>query len=411
MRKDNLRKSIIWNTIGSSTLAITSLFYTIILTRLSSLAQVGLYTISFALACNTVTLASFGGRTYQVTDTKGEISTFSYILSRYTTVFFTLFVLIIYLLFKNYDIYKSVTILIICIFKYLEELCDVYYGIMQKNYKLYKVGIFQFVKSLINIFIFLIFILLKKNLFVVFILLFIIDILYFIFIERKYAIKCEKWENKVNKKELIKYFSANLFICILTFTTTYIINSPKYKIDLFFTNEIQAVFGIIVMPATIMLLIGNFILNPILVSIADMYNNNKISEITKIIYKIFGIMVFIGVIGLFGCYFFGVPLLNFVYSINFNDYKLSLMIIMVGSIFYAITAAISSILVAMRKIKSQVVGNLAVILISFLICGYLVKTYCILGGAIAYTLLIFTRFLIYVIILFLNLKQRIKRLK
>ena len=406
MSDNNLKKNIIWNTIGSLTISITSLFYTLILTRFSTLDQTGLYTIAFALACNTVTIASFGGRTYQVTDTKGEISTFSYIFSRYITVFLTFIILIAYLFTKDYTFYKSIVIVLICVFKYLEELCDVYYGVLQKNNKLYVVGKFQFFKSIINILLFLILIYITKDLLISFSILVVINLLFFLIFERRSAKKCEQWTYKTNKKELKKYFSANFLICILTFLTTYIINSPKYAIDSYLTSDMQAIFGIIVMPATVMLLVGNFILNPILVLIAEKYNDNKINEIKNIMYKIFGLMTIIGILGLIVCYFIGIPFLNLIYGVDLIQYKLSLMIIIVGSIFYAITAAISSILVAMRKIKSQVFGNLIVIIFSLLICVPLVKTHGILGASITYTTLIIIRFIIYLFIVFKNLLKR-----
>ena len=192
-------------------------------------------------------------------------------------------------------------------------------------------------------------------------------------------------------------FVENAFICILTFLTTLIINFPKYSIDQLLTSEIQAIFGIIVMPATFMLLVGNFILNPILVQIAKYYNQKKYNEIQKLLFKIFGIMLLIGVFAIIGCYLLGIPLLNFIYNLDLEKYKVSLLIIIIGSIIYAMTATISSILVAMRKIKSQVVGNLIVVLFAFLICDKLVFNYNIFGGALAYTILILIRFLIYFI--------------
>lgn len=404
----NLKKNFIWNTIGSLAVSIISLFYTLILTRYSTLNQTGLYTIAFALACNTVTLASFGGRTYQVTDTKSEISTFSYIFSRYLTVFSTVLILLVYLLSRDYSVYKSTVVILICVFKYLEEISDVYYGVLQKNDKLYRVGQFQLLKSIINIIIFFIVINKTNNLLIAFSILVVINLLYFLILERKSAKRCEKWSWKVDKAELKKYFNANFFICVLTFLTTYIINSPKYAIDKFLSSDLQAIFGIIIMPATVMLLVGNFILNPIIVMIADKYNNGKIKEIVSLMMKVFGLIIMIGLVGLVVCYYAGIPFLNFIYNINLNEYKLSLMIVIFGSIFYAITAGISSILVAMRKIKSQVVANLIVIIFSLLICNFLVKKYFILGASITYTVLILIRFIIYIFILNKSVNTKVK---
>ncbi len=406
MEKTNLKKNFVWNTIGSFTTSVTSLFYTLILTRFSDLDTTGLYTIAFAIACTFVTLASFGGRTYQVTDTNNEISPFSYIFSRYLTVFSTVLLLTLYLFIKGYGVYEFGIILIICLFKFLEELSDVYFGVLQKADCLYKVGIFQFAKAIFNIFIFILIIYFFDNLFVSFLILFSLNLLFLIFAERRSASKTGKWNFKIDKDEIFKYFKANIFICLLTFLTTYIVNMPKYAIDNLLTNDLQAIFGIIVMPATVMLLFGGFVLNPFIVSIAEDYNKNKINELIKLFIKMFLFILVAGIGTFILCYFFGIPLLNLIYGINLDDYKASLLIIIVGSIFYAITAGISSSLIAMRVIKSQVIGNVIVILASLLLCNHLVGTYEVLGASITYSLVIFFRFLIYLIIMIRVLVKR-----
>lgn len=409
MENTNLKKNFIWNTIGSFTTAITSLFYTLILTRLSDLNTTGLYTIAFAIACTFVTLASFGGRTYQVTDTNNEIPPFSYIFSRYLTVGTTILLLGVYLFIKGYNTFEYGIILIICLFKFLEELSDVYFGILQKADCLYKVGMFQFIKAIVNVILFAIIIYCFNNLFLSFLILFLLNTLFLIFVERKSAKKRKKWKFEIDKIGIIKYFKANLFICLLTFLTTYIVNMPKYSIDSLLNNELQAIFGMIVMPATVMLLFGGFILNPFLVSIAEKYNKNQISNLINLFIKMFFLIFGIGIIILIVCYFIGIPLLNLIYGVNLNDYKLSLLIIIAGSIFYAITAGISSSLIAMRVIKSQLLGNIIVILLSLVLCNYLVGKYEVLGASITYSLVIFLRFLIYLIIMVIVLSKKTKQ--
>ena len=137
--KNNIKKNYIWNTIGALTISLTSLFYTMILSRFSDINSVGIFSFGFSFACMMVTLASFGGRTYQVTDTKDEIKTSTYILTRYITVLATFILVIIFLLFKNYSTEKNIIIVLLCTFKFFEEISDVYYGIIQKKKKLYKV--------------------------------------------------------------------------------------------------------------------------------------------------------------------------------------------------------------------------------------------------------------------------------
>ncbi len=398
MKNANLKKNFIWNTIGVMTFSLTSLLYTIILMRFSTLKMTGIFSFGFTLACTTTSLAALGGRTYQVTDVKNELSPFTYIISKIFTVSTVSICILIFLLLRNYSFEKFIVVFLLCIFKYLEELSDVYYGIMQKADKLYYVGIIQFIKSIVNIIVFLLTIILCKNLIVSVVSIVMINLLFLLIFETPVARKLNRWNHLTDKHQIIKYFKVNTMICIFTFLTMCLSNAPKYAIDVYLTDEIQAVFGIIIMPATVMILVCNFIMNPILIEIANLYNDKKVNDILKLFTKIILTIFLIGILGLIVTYFLGISFLNIIYSSNFNIYKLELMIIILGSIFYAISSICSSFLTSIREISIQLYMNLILTLLAFIISFLLVKVLGITGGAISYLVVMFIRMLCYMII-------------
>ena len=97
------------------------------------------------------------------------------------------------------------------------------------------------------------------------------------------------------------------------------------------------------------------------------------------------------------CYFIGVPFLNLIYSSNFNNYKLELIIIIVGSIFYAVSMICSSFLTSIRKIKPQLYMNILFSIFAFIISLIFVKLFGIMGGAISYSTIMFIRMMVYLI--------------
>ena len=313
----------------------------------------------------------------------------------------------IFLLFRDYSFEKFIVVFLLCIFKYLEELSDVYYGIMQKEDKLYYVGIIQFIKSIVNIIVFLLTIMFLKNLIVSVISIVMVNFLFLLFFEIPIARKLNKWNHSTNRQQLLKYFKVNTTICIFTFLTMCLSNAPKYAIDVYLTDEIQAVFGIIIMPATVMILVCNFITNPILIQIANLYNDKKVKDIFKLFKKIILIIFLIGIFGLFVAYFLGIPFLNIIYSSNFDKYKLELMIIIIGSIFYAISMICSSFLTSIRKISIQLYMNIIFTVLAFIISFPLVKIFGITGGAISYLAVMFIRMLCYMIMTLRKLKGKV----
>lgn len=395
MKKDNMKKNIIWNTIGVFTLSLTSFVYSFVLARFCSLSITGVWSYAFALACTMATLASFGGRTFQVTDSKNELSTYTYVSSRYTSVFIVLILSIFFIIIKNFDVNKSLIIISLCAFKFFEELSDVYYGILQKHDKLYIVGKSLFFKSIINIIIFMVSILFIKKLLPAVILILINNVLFFMFYDRKSALKEEHIEKKFIKNEYIKYFKNNLMICLILFMATYLVNCPKYVMANYLSNELQGIFNILVLPATAITLIGTFIINPLLVDISKYYKNGDIKQIKKISYKIISIIFLVGVIGVMLAILIGNPIYKLVFNFNLSSYMKEFIIIIFGCIFYTITMVLTSILITTRNLFSQLICNFMLLFISYVICNIFIKKYGIIGAAYAYLITMFIRFIIY----------------
>lgn len=405
---NNIKKNIVWNTIGVLTISSTSLLYTLILTHFCNLKDVGIFSFAFSFACMMITLASFGGRTIHITDSNNNNSNISYIITKYITVLITFLIVLIYITIKSYSITKTTLIIILCLFKFFEEISDVYYGVLQKENYLYKVGIFQTVKSIINIILFTLIIVFSKNIILSSSSILIVNILFALIIERHAAKTANNWKFELKIKEIKNILYQNFYVCFFTFLTSYIISSPKYAIDKYLIDDMQAIFNIILMPATFIYLLAGFILSPFMVEISKEIEKKEYDKSKKRVIKIISIILLLGIISLIGCYYCGIPILNIIYGIDLTAYKFGFLIIILGSIMYSISVAISTILIAYRELKIQTIISLVLSILSYLICNILVKKLSITGGCYAYLIVVSLRALIY-IILFLNVIKKRKR--
>lgn len=405
---NNIKKNIVWNTIGVLTISSTSLLYTLILTHFCNLKDVGIFSFAFSFACMMITLASFGGRTIHITDSNNNNSNISYIITKYITVLITFLIVLIYITIKSYSITKTTLIIILCLFKFFEEISDVYYGVLQKENYLYKVGIFQTVKSIINIILFTLIIVFSKNIILSSSSILIVNILFALIIERHAAKTANNWKFEIKIKEIKNILYQNFYVCFFTFLTSYIISSPKYAIDKYLIDDMQAIFNIILMPATFIYLLAGFILSPFMVEISKEIEKKEYDKSKKRVIKIISIILLLGIISLIGCYYCGIPILNIIYGIDLTAYKFGFLIIILGSIMYSISVAISTILIAYRELKIQTIISLVLSILSYLICNILVKKLSITGGCYAYLIVVSLRALIY-IILFLNVIKKRKR--
>lgn len=405
---NNIKKNIVWNTIGVLTISSTSLLYTLILTHFCNLKDVGIFSFAFSFACMMITLASFGGRTIHITDSNNNNSNISYIITKYITVLLTFLIVLIYITIKSYSITKTTLIIILCLFKFFEEISDVYYGVLQKENYLYKVGIFQTVKSIINIILFTLIIVFSKNIILSSSSILIVNILFALIIERHAAKTANNWKFEIKTKEIKNILYQNFYVCFFTFLTSYIISSPKYAIDKYLIDDMQAIFNIILMPATFIYLLAGFILSPFMVEISKEIEKKEYDKSKKRVIKIISIILLLGIISLIGCYYCGITILNIIYGIDLTAYKFGFLIIILGSIMYSISVAISTILIAYRELKIQTIISLVLSILSYLICNILVKKLSITGGCYAYLIVVSLRALIY-IILFLNVIKKRKR--
>ena len=408
--KNNFKKNFIWNTIGVFSISLTSFVYSLILVRLCELSISGVWSYAFAVACTAVTIASFGGRTYQVTDVKNELTTYTYVKARYLTVSLMFGIMLIFTALKGFNLNKSLILILLCLFKFFEELSDVYYGILQKNDRLYVVGKSMFFKSFINMIIFFVAILLTKELLIAVIVILINNFLFFYFYDRRSALKLGEIEKNTNKKMFIKYFKSNLVICIVIFLSTYLVNCPKYLMEIFLSEADQGIYNLLALPATAVTLIGSFIINPMLVGISEDYKDNKIEKIKKTAFKMTSIILAFGIVALIGGYFLGPLIMRIVYGLDLNLYLTEFCIMILGCTFYTVSSILSLILISARKIMPQLIYNVSLAVFSYILCYFLVKNYSLQGAVYSYIIIMFIRFIIYVLmILFMKENKNEKK--
>lgn len=394
--KKSFKKNFVWNVIGTIFNSFNSLFFMIIVTRINGVNEAGIYTFAFSTACLFYVIGIYSGRTYQVTEKDKSITDNDYFYAKIITCSIMILVGIIFCLMKQYSFYKIVIILFLIFYKTLEAFSEYLYAILQKNDNLYKTGQSLFLKAVTSLLLFFIIDLLTKNLIFSEIMIIIGNLIYLMLFDiqsvRKEKILIQKINWKKTKEILIKGFYTFGF----TFLTLYVINAQKYAIDAVLTDNYQTIFGIIIMPATILILFGQFIIQPFLITL----NNTLKEDINKFKRMVFKIATVILIIGLFSCLvakFIGIPFLELLYGIKLKKYLCHLLLIILGATFYGVTTAFSTALTTMRKTKGQFYTFLFLSVFTLVISKLLVIKYFLIGASFAYLITMFLLLIIYLI--------------
>ena len=401
---DNTKKNFIWNMIGTTINAFNSLFFMIMATRINGIDDAGIFTFAFSTALLFNIIGVYSGRVYQVTD-KTEATDKDFIISKFITCFVMLIVSILFVLINNYCFYKSSIILLLCFLKMLEAFSETIYAIFQRKDNLYLTGISLTLKSLINLFIFFIIDLLTHNLVIAIIGMIVtygLIMIFYDYINIKKKIDIQK---EYKKERIITILKKGFGAFIISFLTLYLINSSKYVIDYLLVEKYQTIFGILLMPATVILLFTQFIIHPFLNLITDCVHDKKYDELKKIIFKFLGVMILFGIVVIIVAYFLGIPVLELIYGISLNDYKKGFMVIMVGGVLYGMSSILSSILIAMRHLNIQVIIYSVVAIVITVIGYFLINIYGVMGACYAYFIMTFIVLIMFLLATFIFVKR------
>lgn len=393
---NNMKKNFVWNLIGSLVNSVTSLFFMIIVTRINGVDEAGIFTFAFSLACLFQVIANYSGRTFQVTNTDEKITDSDFIYHRYLTSIMMVLCVFVYLLFKDYSEIKLFAIFLLVLFRFVETIGDCFYGIIQKNGELYKVGISLFLKGIIGTLIFGIIDIVTKNLLLSIIGLVLVNLIIVVIYDSKnYHHFYQK--KKVNRESIKIIFKSGFSVFGFTFLNQYLLNAPKYAIDNFLSSSFQTIYGIISMPATILILCSQFIVQPLLTKVTNFVTKNEYISLRKMTFKITFAVILIGLLGEVACYLVGIPFLELIYGISLEKYLFHLMIIIAGATVYGIISVISVVLIALRKNSFQLIFYGVASLFVMILSKVFVQNFSIMGACLSYLITMILLCLMYVI--------------
>ena len=393
-KNKNFNKNFIWNIIGTTFNSFNSLFFMIIVTRINGTNDAGIFTLAFSTACILYIIGVYAGRIFQVT-VKENINAKQYIVNRTITTILMVIISIGFVLIKGYDIYKAIVFIVICIYKALEAFSDVLYGVLQKNDLLHKVGKSFFAKAILSLVTFLLVDLITNNVIIASLMIIISNLIVICTYDFINVRKLIKKEEKIQFKNVFRIYKTGFFVFAISFLGLYIMNAPKYAIDDYLNEHIQAIYGIIIMPATVVGLFAQFIIHPYLNTIVKLYNDYEIEKIKKLVTRIIGAISLIGIICIAGAYLLGIPVLEFIYGLELQEYRWNLAFIILASTLSVIGTVYSSVLTTIRKTFSQFVIYCIVTVIAIISSYVLTFKFEINGATVAYFVIMASQFILY----------------
>ena len=399
------KKDYIWNSIGSFLQSAISPILLIVITRLNGVGDSGLFSFAMSLSVVFWAISLWGGRTYQVSDVKKEFSSGDYIVVRFISSLIVAVFSISFCILSGYDLIKTELIMVLVSFKILESIADSIYGVLQIHNKLYIVGISLTMKSVFGFMIFAIVDILTKNIVYGALSIFIVNIAVVIF----YDIPLMKHVESVGltKKNIMqagKIMKKTAEVFVVVFLTMFSLNIPRYFLDKYHYDQI-GYFGIMAMPITLLTLFISFVLQPNVVNLSELLKEKKVKEFTKIVSKIDFITFTLGILFVVSSYLIGVWVLNTVFGIDINNFRIDLTIMVIGAVANAFVSIYVNLLIILRRFKGQFYTLLVTNILAVVLSIYLIDKLAMLGSVLVFMTISFLQAIILLFIYKRSLKN------
>ena len=401
------RKSFIWNSISGMITAGQSAVILIFISYNYTIYESGLFTIAYAIANLVYSLGKYGIRNFQVTDVRNKYRFSEYFVARVLTVFFTvIFVAILVLLqyrIGRYTVEKSEIVFWFCVWKLIDAFEDVFWGMYQQKGRLdfaAKYYSFRLMISTILICVLLVYkidFLYVTRITVISSIIVSAVVLHFTFIKMKETITGVR--GTYVKKMLLECFP----LCLGTTLAMFVGNMPKYMIDFYQDESSQALFGYIMLPAFMIMLLNGFIYLPMVREFGELYyQGQKKQFLTKIVKQclvVVGLTAFVMLVS----YVIGIPILNQLYNVDLSSLKFELMVLLLGGGLYALVNFLMIPLTTMREQRYMAVAFAIVAVLGFVIGKYLTVNYNIMGAVILYILINAVLFVLFFVAIVIGL--------
>lgn len=400
---------IIWNAIGGILSAGQSAIVLIFVSYRLGLTIAGMVTIAYAIAILLMSICKYGVRNFQVTDTNEEFCFSDYFYNRCFTTLLSCALLGLYLLYQffvaDYSWVKGIILIEVTMLKLIDAFEDVYVGRFQQVGHLETGAKIMTLRLFFSTMIICLLTVVGNEIYVALLggIIASLGMDVFLFINSSDIADIRLGKLKVEK--LKKLIQVCFPLCVGMTLSIYIGNVPKYMLDIYVHNEkLQAIFGYIMMPVFVIMLLNQFIYQPMIKDLGDLWSNGDKKQFKKNVIRqcfiVAGLAGFVIIAGLL----LGLPLLSLLYNTDLSMYQTEFTVLLAGGAFFALASYLNVPITIIRKQKYIAYGYLSATVLAIALGRFLVLTMSMMGAALLYFIVNFYLAIMYTVIMVLCYK-------
>ncbi len=364
-----------WNAVYAGLNAVQTAIILFAVSRRYDVSVAGVLTIGFAIGNLAAITSRYGLRNYQVTDVYEKFRFPDYFLNRIIATAGTAVIAAGFLAIMTaggrYSPGKSLIILEIIILRIEGAFEEVYVSRLQQKGRLDVGSRIASLRLGISTLVIFAAVWVIPNLPVCLLLGIMTGILLDILLippAKKYA---DFDLSSLRRKSAGELLKAGFPLCAGLVLYNYAGNAPKYLVDWYLTDGLQAVCGYMMMPMFVLSILIFLVLQPAVKGLGDTWNTDMVRFRQKVIRHILAITgLAAAVIG--AGILTGIPVLSGLYRTDLQPYRMQFLILMTGGAVCAASSYLITLLTTMRRQNGIIWG-----------CGAAVSVYLALGGVMS----------------------------
>ena len=403
------RSTYIWNAINAMLSAAQSALILMVMTRSNGVTDAGIFSIAYAVASLMLFVGQYGLRRYQASDVNEEFSFADYLGMRFITCGVMIAVSVGYCAFEilsgTYTMTKGIVVFLVCLEKVIQAFADVLHGRMQQAGRLDVAAKSSAARIVLSTVMFMVFLAVTHKLIIGTAIWVGANLLFYLLTSQNVLRDYSQFKPSFDKQMIKRLTIIGLPLFLSYFLSMYIGNAPKYAIDKYLSDDIQAYYNFIFMPAFAIQLLANFIFNPILTSYALVWSEKNYKKFRKLIIKQMLVVLGITILGLAVAATIGIPILSIIFGVDLAPYKMELCIVMIGGGFLGYVTFFTTVITIIRHQNLLLIGYGIASVIAMFLSKPFVMNYGMKGAAGLYAILMGFVAILFLIIMIVKIKQ------
>ncbi|WP_252501996.1 oligosaccharide flippase family protein [Sporosarcina sp. Marseille-Q4943] len=399
-RKMKLIRNVSWIFVANLIVSFTKWLLLVIIAKLLSPAEVGAYSLAFAIGAPITLFANMKLRSLYITERKNDFSDYNNSRKLLSLISIIVLTAIGFFIYPQY----FYIILFVGLMKVFDLQSDLYYALPHKEENMSYIAKLLILKHIITLITFFVSLIMTENLVFSLITQLTIQILFFYLIEKKgiernYEVNSKRFNFGKVKKVILLGLPLGFVQMIFSFNVFY----PRYLLEFFESTEILGYFSAI----AYILVVGNILMNavsqnflPYLSREVKINNYKKFKRVVFIDLSLFSL--FLGVLLILFSYLFGEIFLSMFYGKEYAKFVDILILVSFSIAINFISMNFDTALLAMRFISIQPKISVFVLVVNLIIGYILIRNYGIYGAT--YTIIITNSLQLLLRILFVNQK-------